>query len=170
MHGNTIYCDSKTNMWSQTLSGTYAWGPGTALPAYAKGNCNNLTADDIVNYPACKACYDLGYAGFDEGWGLPPQGVPSGEYCNAACGYVSAYCAPDRTLWNLGVENCPWSCSSTSLPSCTPAWDTSAVANGYWSSSQNSATSAWNVGFGGGYAGTPSKSGAYRVRCFLGQN
>jgi len=174
LNGNTVYCDGMNNMWSIT-QGTYTWGPETSLPAYANGDCNNLSDADIINYPACNACKTLQYAGFTSGWRLPTQGyIPAGsETCSTACGRDGIYCAPNRVLWNLGQENCNWSsiiCGSTQA-SCTPAWDTAAVAGAYWAATQLSATTAWTVYFNNGAASnTIYKSNSQPVRCVLGQN
>jgi len=163
LNGQTVYCDEKYVMWSITLASgaTFAWGPETALPAYAKGNCSNLTAEDMVSYPACNACHTLNYAGFSEGWRLPSQGVVVSGYCNTACGRDGTYCATQRQLWDFGKENCNWNptqCASVQT-SCTPAWDTSAVAYSYWSSTEDSATDAWYVYFVNGGADAKSFGG-----------
>jgi len=174
LKGNTVYCDEKYVMWSITLAsgGTFAWGPETALPGYAKGNCSNLTAEDMVSYPACYTCATLNYAGFSEGWRLPSQGVVASGYCNTACGRDGVYCAPNRQLWDFGRENCsnwkPTVCDA-SQGSCVPAWDPSAVAANYWSSTVYSATDAWLVYFYHAIANPSTKSNARRVRCVLGQ-
>jgi len=176
LNGSTVYCDGLNNMWSITLNagGTYTWGPETSLPAYANGDCNNLTDEDIVNYPACNACKTLQYAGFTSGWRLPTQGyIPAGSTtCDAACGRDGTYCAQNRVLWNLGQENCGWSSTvcGTAQASCTPAWDTAAVAGNYWAATQYSATYAWNVNFYSAGTFTDIKSSGFRVRCVLGQN
>ena len=174
-NGNTVYCDNKYVMWSTTLSGTYQWKTSdTDLPAYANGNCNNLTDADIINYPACNACRNLSYAGFTEGWQLPSQGriAPGSQYCDSACGRDGVYCAPNRQLWDLGAENCSnWLATgcAASQGSCLPSYDSSAVAGYYWSSTQGSAPYAWGVHFSTAYAGHGLKSTSYYVRCALGQ-
>jgi prepilin-type N-terminal cleavage/methylation domain-containing protein len=178
LNGDTVYCDDKFVMWTVT-QGTYTWGPEEAMPAYAEGDCNNLTMEDMVNYPACYACATLDYAGYDAGWRLPTQGrIPDGgTTCDAACGRDDVYCAPGRQLWDFGKEHCSfWGtlpCSG-SQGACTYAsgdidWDTGAAAAGYWSSLQSSSTGARRVSFVSGYAHTNLKSSSYRVRCFLGQ-
>jgi len=132
-------------MWSITLDDTYQWKTSnTGLPSYADGDCNNLTASDMENYPACKACYDLEYAGFEEGWQLPSQGT--GSLASARDG---TYCAPGRELWNLGYETCSWDPSQCSevQDSCQPSYDPDAVAAGYWSSIEYTGTNAWHVLF-----------------------
>ena len=186
-----VYCDNNSVMWSPTLltvggeAAKYAWatqlnGAERNLPAYAKGNCNNLTDKDIVDYPACQACRNLDYAGFSEGWRLPTQsnGNLDGNYnCNYACGGYTgdggAYCAPGRELWDFGAENCPvWGTlpCGASQGKCQPiSWDAKAQASGYWSSTQLSATSAWNVHFNLAYAGNGTKSVGRYVRCALGK-
>jgi len=174
LNGSAVYCDEKYIMWSITLPSAYTWGSQTVdLPEYANGDCNNLTSEDMANYPACNACVTLSYAGFSEGWRLPSQGIiPVGqEYCNDACGSDGFFCAPNRQLWDFGAGNCnnwkPTGCVSTQGP-CLPSWDTSAAANGYWSSTQGSTYSAWYVHFNSGAARTTGKQSSYRVRCFLG--
>jgi type II secretory pathway pseudopilin PulG len=163
LHGDVVYCDDYYNMWSITLDGggTYQWKTSdTALPSYADGDCNNLTASDMEDYPACKACYDLEYAGFEEGWQLPSQDGRDGTYC-----------APGRELWNLGYETCSWNpnqCDSAQS-SCQPSYDTDAVAAYYWSSTEHSDTGAWGVHFNVGYVYRNYKTRAKRVRCVLGQ-
>jgi prepilin-type N-terminal cleavage/methylation domain-containing protein len=169
LHGDTVYCDQDYNMWSITLDGgsTFQYKTSdTALPAYADGDCNNLTASDMEDYPACKACYDLEYAGFEEGWQLPSQGT--GSVASARDG---VYCAPGRELWNLGYETCSWDpnqCDSAQS-SCQPSYDTDAVAASYWSSTEYNVSNAWNVTFNFGYVTTDVKTTALRVRCVLGQ-
>jgi len=176
LNGASVYCDGFNNMWSITLNsgGQYFWGPETSLPAYANGDCNNLTDEDIVNYPACNACKTLQYAGFTSGWRLPTQGyIPVGsQTCSGACGRDGEYCAPNRVLWNLGQENCGWGSAvcGTTQTSCAPAWGIAAVAGTYWSATQASATNAWGILFNSARAGTAAKSTSYRVRCVLGQN
>ena len=176
LNGNTVYCDGFNNMWSITLNsgGTYTWGPETSLPAYANGDCNNLTDEDIASYPACKACKTLQYAGFTSGWRLPTQGyIPAGsQTCTGVCGRDGNYCAQNRVLWNLGQENCGWisTICETAQTSCLPAWDTAAVAGHYWAATQSSATSAWRVSFTSANTAAGTKSTGYRVRCVLGQN
>ena len=178
-----VYCDNNSVMWSPTLTidgaaKAYAWGPETCLPTYAKGNCNNLKDKDIVDYPACQACRNLDYAGFSEGWKLPTQSngnlvTTSGcEYCcNTACAMDGSYCAPGRQLWDFGAENCPnWKpdvCAS-SQGSCKPSYDSKAMSDFYWSSTQYSATSARNVYFTNGFVNTYTKSSGRYVRCVLG--
>ena len=166
-YGDTVYCDEQATMWSITLDGTYQWKTeDTALPEYANGNCNNLTREDMPDYPACNACYNLSYAGFSEGWRLPTQGT--GSDASARDG---TYCAPGRQLWNLGYENCSWKptqCDSAQS-SCIPSYDSSGVAAYYWSSTEYSGTDAWCVPFGNGYVATGNKTDSNRVRCVLGQ-
>jgi len=176
LNGNTVYCDEKYVMWSTTLPGgaAYTWGPSEAMPAYANGDCNKLTPEDMVNYPACNACRTLNYAGFSEGWRLPSQGIipPGQQYCNAACARDGVYCAPNRQLWDFGAENCSnWKSTvcDSSQGSCLPGWDPSAVAASYWSSTQYSATAAWCVAFSSAAPSAGTKSSARGVRCFLGQ-
>jgi prepilin-type N-terminal cleavage/methylation domain-containing protein len=177
LNGDTVYCDEKYVMWSITLAGggTFQYKTSdTVLPAYANGDCNNLTPEDMVNYPACNACANLNYAGFSEGWRLPSQGIipPGQEYCNVACGRDGVYCAPNRQLWDFGAENCSnWKSTvcDSSQGSCLPSWDPSAVADRYWSSTQYSATYAWYVNFYDAYTPNYPKSYSWRVRCFLGQ-
>ncbi|MDP3995919.1 MAG: type II secretion system protein [bacterium] len=148
LNGNIVYCDQKYVMWTTTLAGTFQWKTSdTDLPTYANGNCNNLTAEDMASYPACNACAALDYAGFSEGWRLPSQGVipPGSQYCDAACGRDGSYCAPNRQLWDFGAENCNnWLATgcAASQGSCLPSWDTSAVAYGYWSSTQGCSSNA----------------------------
>jgi hypothetical protein len=169
VHGNVVYCDQYYNMWSITLDGGSGFKyktSDTALPAYANGDCNNLAASDMEDYPACKACYDLEYAGFSEGWQLPSQGT--GSVDSARDGI---YCAPGRELWNLGYENCDWDpnqCGSAQS-SCLLSYDPDSVAAGYWSSTEYNDTSAWGVAFSNGAMNPYSKANALRVRCVLGQ-
>ena len=176
LNGASVYCDGFNNMWSITLNsgGQYFWGPETSLPAYANGDCNNLTDEDIVNYPACNACKTLQYAGFTSGWRLPTQGyIPVGsQTCSGACGRDGEYCAPNRVLWNLGQENCGWGSAvcGTTQTSCAPAWGIAAVAGTYWSATQYSATHVWSVNFNSAGTSPYYKSYGYRVRCVLGQN
>jgi prepilin-type N-terminal cleavage/methylation domain-containing protein len=166
-YGDTVYCDEQATMWSITLDGTYQYKTeDTALPSYTNGDCNNLTAEDIQNYPACNACKNLSYAGFSEGWRLPTQGT--GSIASARDG---TYCAPGRQLWNLGYETCNWNptqCDAVQT-SCLPSYDTSAVAAPYWSSTEYSATLAWSVPFNLGSVNYYSKTNSSRVRCVLGQ-
>jgi prepilin-type N-terminal cleavage/methylation domain-containing protein len=162
-YGDTVYCDEQATMWSITLDegATYQWKTeDTALPEYANGDCNNLTAEDMPDYPACNACYNLSYAGFSEGWQLPTQNGRDGTYC-----------ASGRQLWNLGQETCDWSSTQcdSAQSSCLPSYDSSAVAASYWSSTEYNATYAWNVLFTNGFVGSYSKTNSFRVRCVLGQ-
>lgn len=168
-YGDTVYCDEQAAMWSITLDSgaTFQYKTSdTALPAYANGNCNNLTAEDMADYPACNACKNLSYAGFSEGWQLPTQG--SGSVASARDG---TYCGPNRQLWDLGKETCSWSPTqcSTAQSSCLPSYDSSAVAAPYWSSIEYSAAYAWGVYFGGGNVSYYNKTDSRRVRCVLGQ-
>ncbi|MDD3098648.1 MAG: hypothetical protein PHU82_02395, partial [Candidatus Pacebacteria bacterium] len=162
-YGDTVYCDEQATMWSITLDegATYQWKTeATALPEYANGDCNNLTAEDMPDYPACNACYNLSYAGFSEGWQLPTQNGRDGTYC-----------APGRQLWNLGQETCDWSSTQcdSAQSSCLPSYDSSAVAAIYWSSTENNGTGAWAVAFTTGSVSAKYKTGSLRVRCVLGQ-
>ena len=75
----------------------------TALAEHSDGDCNNSTAEDLADYPACNACYNLNYTGFSEGWQLPAQGT--GSIASARDG---GYCVPGRELWNMGYEICNW--------------------------------------------------------------
>ena len=168
-YGDAVYCDEQATMWSITLDSgaTFQYKTSdTALPGYADGNCNNLTAEDMADYPACNACYNLSYAGFSEGWQLPTQGT--GSVASARDG---TYCGPKRQLWNLGYETCNWNPTQcdTAQSSCLPSYDTSAVAHHYWSSAEYSATNAWNVYFGNGGVRNNIKTDSLRVRCVLGQ-
>ena len=168
-YGDTVYCDEQATMWSITLDSgaTFQYKTSdTALPGYANGNCNNLTAEDIEDYPACNACYNLSYAGFSEGWRLPTQGT--GSVASARDG---TYCGPKRQLWNLGYETCNWNPTQcdAAQSSCLPSYDTSAVAAGYWSSTEYSGTNAWYVHFGTGNVGNGNQADSGRVRCVLGQ-
>ena len=168
-YGDTVYCDEQATMWSITLDegATYQWKTeDTALPEYANGDCNNLTAEDMPDYPACNACYNLSYAGFSEGWQLPTQGT--GSIASARYGI---YCAPGRQLWNLGQETCDWSSTQcdSAQSSCLPSYDSSAVAAYYWSSTEYNDTNAWTVFFNNGPVHNYFKTFSYRVRCVLGQ-
>ena len=167
LKGNSVYCDEDYTMWSETITGTKQWKTSdTALPAYANKNCNNLTASDMADYPACDACRNLDNAGFSEGWRLPTQG--SGSIASARDG---TYCAAGRQLWGLGKETCSWdpSLCGSAQTSCKPAYDNSAVASYYWSSTEYNDSSAWYVGFVNGYVSTNSKTNSLYVRCVLGQ-
>jgi len=162
-YGDTVYCDEQATMWSITLDegATYQWKTeDTALPEYANGDCNNLTAEDMPDYPACNACYNLSYAGFSEGWQLPTQNGRDGTYC-----------ASGRQLWNLGQETCDWSSTQcdSAQSSCLPSYDSSAVAAYYWSSTEYNGTIAWGVYFNNGSVGYYGKTSSLRVRCVLGQ-
>jgi len=162
-YGDTVYCDEQATMWSITLDegATYQWKKeSTALPEYANGDCNNLTAEDMPDYPACNACYNLSYAGLSEGWQLPTQNGRDGIYC-----------APGRQLWNLGQETCDWSSTQcdSAQSSCLPSYDSSAVAASYWSSTEYYDTNAWSVTFSYGIVANYSKTNSLRVRCVLGQ-
>lgn len=157
-YGDTVYCDEQATMWSITLDSgaTFQYKTSdTVLPAYANGNCNNLTLEDMADYPACNACKNLSYAGFSEGWRLPTQGT--GSIASARDG---TYCAPGRQLWNLGYETCNWNPTqcSTVQTSCLPSYDSSAVAAYYWSSTEYSATNAWNVNFNNGNVNNNNKT------------
>jgi prepilin-type N-terminal cleavage/methylation domain-containing protein len=167
LNGSRIYCDENNTMWSETLSGIKQWKTSdTALPSYTSGDCNNLTATDMEDYPACNACRNLDYAGFSEGWRLPTQG--SGSIASARDG---TYCATGRQLWGLGEETCNWNPSlcDSSQTSCSPAYDSSAVASYYWSSIEYTGSNAWYVKFDNGYVCAPSKTNSAYVRCVLGQ-
>lgn len=151
-YGDTVYCDEQATMWSITLDegATYQWKTeDTALPEYANGDCNNLTAEDMPDYPACNACYNLSYAGFSEGWQLPTQNGRDGTYC-----------ASGRQLWNLGQETCDWSSTQcdSAQSSCLPSYDSSAVAAYYWSSTEYNGTNAWSVNFKSGYVYSANKT------------
>jgi prepilin-type N-terminal cleavage/methylation domain-containing protein len=179
LNGDTVYCDEKFVMWTVTLDDTYTWGPEESMPAYAEGDCNNLTAEDMEDYPACNACANLDYAGYDSGWRLPTQGrIPDGSNtCSTPCGRDDAYCASGRQLWDFGKDNCSFwgtlpcdgSQGTCSHASGDITWDTGAAAGTYWSSLQYGSTNAWAVYFNSGATGPYLKSGSYRVRCFLGQ-
>jgi type II secretory pathway pseudopilin PulG len=166
-YGDTVYCDEHAVMWSITLDGTYQWKTeATSLPEYANGDCNNLTVEDMKDYPACNACYNLNYAGFSEGWRLPTQGT--GSNASARDG---DYCGPGRQLWSLGYETCSWKptqCDSAQS-SCLPSYDSSAVATHYWSATEQINTHAWRVQFGNGGVYNYDKTNSIQVRCVLGQ-
>ena len=172
LNGDIVYCDNNSVMWSPTLTtGTYKWAingkESELLPAYAKGDCNNLKDKDIVDYPACQACRNLNYAGFSEGWYLPSQSKRPWDYC-----------AYGGQFWDFGAENCsnwnPDICYKNGQPdppqgSCQPEWwDDKAQAAGYWSSTQTSATLVWRVDFSIAYVGGYNKSTSAYVRCALG--
>ena len=182
-------------MWSPTLdedgkvggaaARIYKWATKDGedyrvFPSYAKGDCNNLTDQDIVDYPACQACRNLDYAGFSEGWYLPSQrkGVLI-ENCNIACGRDGDYFyAPGRQLWDFGAEQCPhWGTKpyDESQGACSYAsghiiWDDKAIGSLYWSSTQFSETYAWGVEFStAGARYSFNKSTSQYVRCVLGE-
>jgi len=168
LNGSSIYCDSDNTMWSETLSGTKQWKTSnTALPAYANGDCNNLTVSDMADYPACDACRTLDNTGFSEGWRLPTQGSGS----SVASARDGTYCATGRQLWGLGEETCNWdpSICDTVQSSCSPSYDGSAVASYYWSSTEYLGSYAWDVYFDNGGVGRNNKTGSGYVRCVLGQ-
>ena len=182
LNGDVVYCDNNSVMWSPTLTGTYQWKTeNTTLPSYAKGDCNNLTDKDIVDYPACQACRNLDYADFSEGWRLPTQsnGNLDGNYnCNALCARThssddSRWCAPGHQLWDYGLELCPdkWdpNVCTTEQASCQPAWEEGKAKAGlYWSATQYSATDAWFVTFSTANTNNSNKTNSYYVRCVLG--
>ena len=163
LNGSNIYCDENNVMWSETLSGgTRQWKTElTLLPSYADGDCNNLTVSDMADYPACDTCRTLDNAGFSEGWRLPTQDGRDGTYC-----------ATGRQLWGLGEETCDWNpslCDSVQT-SCSPSYDSSAVASDYWSSTEYNDSRAWCVNFSNGHAcSSTSKTNSRYVRCVLGQ-
>ena len=166
-YGDTVYCDEHATMWSMTLDGTYQYKTeDTALPEYAYGDCNNLTAEDMKDYPACNACYNLSYAGLSEGWRLPTQGT--GSIASARDGI---YCGPGRQLWNLGYETCSWKPTQCDVvqSSCLPSYDSSAIGTNYWSSAEYNGTHGWTVAFDNGAVGNSGRTNSWRVRCILGQ-
>jgi hypothetical protein len=145
LNGNTVYCDEHNRLWTPTavLGGsatTYAWGGfGTDEPT---NSCIGISGRAACNY-----CDNLTYAGFDD-WQLPS--CVSGAQ-NSSC-----------ILYQFGLDACG------SYP-CTPAWDTNAQADGYWSSTEYSSNGAWGVGFGGGSVSFGNKNGSYYGRCVRGQ-
>ena len=194
LNGDIVYCDNNFVMWSITLSKTipgvgnnsFVWAKSTEdeklLPAYAKGDCNNLTDEDIVNYPACQACRNLDYAGFYGDWRLPTQSngnLDANYCCDIDCGRNYVYCAPGRQLWDFGVTNCPnwrpYACTGDDPPSptqghCEPTnWDIKANAGVYWSATQHSKVNAWIVSFFTACAQPIAKGDFQYVRCVLGQ-
>ena len=171
-----VYCDSKLVMWSITLSADipgvdankFAWAVNgkevVSLPSYAKGDCNNLTDADIVDYPACQVCRNLDYAGFSEGWRLPIQERRGPNY----------NCVPDSQLWDFGAENCSnWGSSdcNSSQGKCLPSYDSQAKGEVYWSSIQEPmwvTDHARYIDFSNAYTSSIFKSFLGYVRCCFG--
>jgi len=164
LNGDTVYCDKNCTMWSET-QGLYKWQTEeTTLPTYANGDCNNLTASDMKDYPACNTCRNLEYAGFSKGWRLPTQ---DGRDCPYPC-----HSAPGRQLWGLGQEICGWDSSLyiDVQTSCIPAYDNNAEIRSYWSSTEYAKSGslwAWRVGFSDGLVTKGARVNQKYIRCVL---
>ena len=130
-----VYCDADGEMWTETAGSTYAWNSS------GSGSC----------LEACNYCNGLSYAGYDD-WYLPT--------CTND-GNLPGSCQ----LYQFGVDNCDWTGTDGSESSCTPAWDTSAASNYYWSSTEYDSSSAWHVPFTNGNVNYFNKDSSYYVRC-----
>ena len=130
-----VYCDADGEMWTETAGSTYAWNSS------GSGSC----------LEACNYCNGLSYAGYDD-WYLPT--------CTND-GNLPGSCQ----LYQFGVDNCDWTGTDGGQSSCTPAWDTSAASNYYWSSTEYDRSSAWHVPFTNGNVNYFNKDSSYYVRC-----
>ena len=92
-------------------------------------------------------CSGLTYAGYSD-WVLPSC---VSKAANSSC-----------ILYQFGIDACGGY-------SCTPAWDTTARANGYWSSTEDGSDFAWQVYFSNGGVYINYKYYGFYVRCVRGQ-
>jgi len=143
--GNNYFCDSQLRMWSTTANiggaaTTYTWGGyGVDEPT---DSCIG-----IADRPACNYCDNLTYVGHSD-WVLP----------SCVSGAQNSNCI----LYQFGIDAC-------GSYSCTPAWDTNAQADYYWSSTEYSSDGAWYVDFSDGNVDFDLKNDGGYTRCVRGQ-
>jgi len=130
-------------------------------------NTADMVADgDSTVYPAAHFCNDLVIGGFSD-WYLPAKNELEVCYYN-----LKPTTTANNTSSGINPNAVPARASNytSGTPAQTSAEDFKSTgaedfrANGYWSSSENSATTAWNAYFTGGYQGGNDKDLNYRVR------
>ena len=130
------------------------------------GPANSAAMNDVT-HPAAQFCEGLTIGGFSD-WYMPAKNELDVCYFNLKPTTLS-----NNTASGINANAVPARASNytSGTPAQTTAVDfiisTGAQAfdsNNYWSSTENSATSAWRQGFNNGYQFTPLKDESYRVR------
>ena len=131
------------------------------------GAANSANMND-ANHPAAQFCEDLSIGGYTD-WYLPARDELEIAYYNLKptttsndTGYgINAYSVPARgSNYTAGTP------AQTTVTAFQTGNSEAFVAAYHWSSTENSSTNAWDLGFSVGDQGLSSKGSTNRVRAF----
>jgi hypothetical protein len=156
-----------------TLTTSLAWKTtnttttGTTSPFDGAANTAAIVTAGIADHPAANFCVNLSIGGFTD-WYLPARYELDIAYFN-----LKPSTAANNPSWGINIYSVPRrdSNNTASYPAQTAltAFNTTSqafVAAGHWSSTENSASSAWLLDLSNGAQGFSSKSTSPRVRAF----
>ena len=151
-----------TNKQWKTANTTTAGTNSTYDGAANSANMNN------ASHPAAEFCEGLSIGGYTD-WYLPARDELEIAYYN-----LKPTTTSNSTLWGINAYSVP--ARGSNYTAGTPAQTTvtafqtgnseAFVAAYHWSSTENSSTNAWDLGFSVGDQGLSSKGSTNRVRAF----
>jgi hypothetical protein len=143
-----------------TTSGTTSTFDGAA-------NTAAMVTAGIADHPAAQFCVNLSIGGFTD-WYLPSRYELDVAYFN-----LKPSTAANNTSWGINIYSVPKRDinNTTTYPTQTnlTAFNTTSqafVADGHWSSTENSATNSWGLNFNNGNHFNNLKTVNSRVRAF----
>ena len=155
-----------TNLQWKTSQSTTA---GTTSSFDGAANTAAMVTAGIAAHPAANFCVNLSIGGFTD-WYLPARYEldiayenlkPTTTSNNTSWG-INPYSVPERTVNRTAGDPAQTSVSAFQSTGAEPF-----VADYHWSSTEDSSTGAWRLGFGGGFQTTSAKTNSTRrVRAF----
>jgi hypothetical protein len=157
----TGYTLTTNKQWKTTNTTT----AGTTSPFDGAANSANM---NNASHPAAQFCEDLSIGGYTD-WYLPARYELDIAYenlkpttdSNATSWGINPYSVPERT-----VNRTAGAPARTSLAAFQTGGAEAFVAIFHWSSTEDSATGAWELAFDDGSQFNPFKDNGYRVRAF----
>ena len=161
----TGYTLTTNKQWKTTNTTT----TGTLSGANGASNTAAMVTDGIGAHPAANFCTDLSIGGYTD-WYLPARYEldiayenlkPTTDLNNTAWG-INPYSVPERT-----VNRTAGAPAQTSVAAFQSGGAEAFVTYYHWSSTEDSATNAWILGFDVASQGATTKNnGSFRVRAF----
>jgi hypothetical protein len=160
----TGYTLTTNKQWKTTNTTT----TGTLSGANGASNTAAMVTAGIGNHPAANFCTDLSIGGYTD-WYLPARYELDIAYenlkpttdSNATSWGINPYSVPERT-----VNRTAGAPAQTSVAAFQSGGAEAFVAIFHWSSTEDSATVAWELAFDDGSQFNPFKDNGYRVRAF----
>jgi hypothetical protein len=146
-----------TNLFWKTTASTTA---NTNSPFDGAANTAAMVTAGINSHPAAKFCVDLSIGGYND-WYLPAryeldiayENLKPTTTNNATSWGINEYSVPERTVNRTAGDP-----AQTSITAFQSTGSEPFVASFHWSSTEDSASDAWKLGFNNGQQGTSLKN------------